>query len=81
MIESVEKKIVLGKVISFDSVKGFGFISQLNSDNKPVFFHYSDIKSKGAGKFKTLKPEQIVEFELKNSTLPYRAIRISEKKY
>ena len=82
MIESAEKKIILGKVISFDPVKGFGFISQLNSDDtKPVFFHFSDIKSRGACKFKHLKPEQIVEFELKNSTIPFRAINISEKKH
>ncbi|MBP7651880.1 cold shock domain-containing protein [Candidatus Dependentiae bacterium] len=73
--------MLTGKILSFDNIKGFGYIIPIdNSDySEPIFFHYSDIKYKGAGKFKTLKQNQTVIFEIKNNESILRASNIVEK--
>lgn len=48
-----------GTVKWFNDQKGFGFISQENGPD--VFVHFSAIEGSG---FKTLKEEQIVEFDV-----------------
>ena len=52
-----------GTVKWFDSKKGYGFISESdsNDDDKDYFVHFSEIKSDG---FKTLNEGQKVEFEI-----------------
>jgi len=49
-----------GTVKWFNAEKGFGFISQDNGADD-VFVHYSAIEGNG---FRTLEPNQRVEFEL-----------------
>ena len=56
-----------GTVKWFDSKKGYGFISESesNDDDKDYFVHFSEIKSDG---FKTLNEGQKVSFEIGEST-------------
>ena len=56
-----------GKVKWFDSKKGYGFISESdsNDDDKDYFVHFSEIKSDG---FKTLNEGQEVTFDIGEST-------------
>ena len=49
-----------GVVVWFDPRKGFGFVAPDNKDTD-VFVHYSNLEVEG---FKTLKPNQIVTYEL-----------------
>ena len=49
-----------GTVVWFDSKKGIGFVARDNGD-KDLFVHWSNIEMTG---FKTLKPGQVVSFEL-----------------
>jgi len=52
-----------GKVKWFNEARGYGFI--INDDNKEeLFVHYTDIAGNG---FKTLKENQLVEFEIETS--------------
>ncbi len=52
--------MVKGKVKWFNNTKGFGFIiPELGSDD--VFAHYSQIQIEG---YKSLKPDDLVEFEI-----------------
>ena len=52
--------MVKGKVKWFNNSKGFGFIiPELGSDD--VFAHYSQIQIEG---YKSLKPDDLVEFEI-----------------
>ena len=52
-----------GVVKWFDNKKGYGFIadSELDTDSKDYFVHFSEIQSEG---FKTLDEGQKVEFEI-----------------
>ena len=52
-----------GKVKWFNNTKGFGFISQPDSD-KDLFVHMSSIVMEG---FKTLAEDQEVEYEVGDS--------------
>lgn len=49
-----------GFVKWFNNVKGYGFIN-IDGEDEDIFVHYSQILQDG---FKTLKPEETVEFEL-----------------
>ena len=64
-----------GKVKNFNKEKGFGFIT--NEEEKDIFFHYSELKMEG---FKTVTPEQEVEFDIVETDKGSRAenIRIIE---
>lgn len=54
-----DNKKLRGKVVWFDSKLGFGFVAV--EGQKDLFCHYSNITGEG---FKSLQPEQEVEFEL-----------------
>ena len=56
-----------GTVKWFDSKKGYGFISESesNDEDKDYFVHFSEIKSDG---FKTLNEGQKVSFDIGEST-------------
>ena len=60
-----------GTVKSFNKRKGYGFISIENGES--VFFHYSELKMDG---FKTINPDQKVNFELIESEKGLRAVNI-----
>ena len=69
---SEEKKQYKGTVIWFDSRKGFGFVSQ-DHDDKDIFLHYSNIQLDG---FKTVKPDQIVLYELGENKVGQQAVNV-----
>ncbi len=50
-----------GKVKWFNEAKGYGFIEQDGGGD--VFVHFTAIKQEG---FKTLKPDEVVQFEVVN---------------
>jgi cold shock CspA family protein len=56
----------IGKVIWFDSRKGYGFLKVINSDSeyvtKEIFVHYTNIKSEGD--LKRLFPGEIVSLDV-----------------
>ena len=60
-----------GTVKSFNKRKGYGFIN--TKEGESVFFHYSELKMDG---FKTINPDQKVNFELIESEKGLRAINI-----
>lgn len=51
-----------GKVKWFNNAKGFGFIVP-DSGGEDVFAHFSHVKMEG---YRSLKPDQLVQFELVN---------------
>lgn len=65
--------IYTGKVVWFDSKKGFGFISRENQPD--IFVHFSDIAMDG---YKNLLKDQIVQFQIgENYFGKPKAIRVS----
>ena len=50
-----------GTVKWFDTKKGYGFVSDSESNNKEYFVHFSEIQSDN---FKTLEEGQKVTFEI-----------------
>lgn len=65
--------IYTGKVIWFDSKKGFGFISRENEPD--IFVHFSDIKMDG---YKNLIKDQVVQFQIgENYFGKPKAIKVS----
>lgn len=52
----------------FNDEKGYGFIN--NDQNEDIFVHYSAINRKG---YKTLAPEQLVEFDLVETDKGFQA--------
>lgn len=67
---------MIGKIKWFNDGRGFGFVNcpELNAD---IFIHFSAIKRRG---FKTLKENQIVEFELLKTEKGYQAVNVCEVK-
>ncbi len=65
------KTLVQGKVKWFNNRKGYGFIEK--EDGNDVFVHYQDIQGEG---FKTLKPDEDVEFELIESEKGLKAVNV-----
>lgn len=49
-----------GSVKWFNNAKGYGFIN-VDGEDEDIFVHYSQILQDG---FKTLKADEVVEFEL-----------------
>jgi CspA family cold shock protein len=49
-----------GSVKWFNNAKGYGFIN-IDGEDEDIFVHYSQILQDG---FKTLQPDETVEFEL-----------------
>lgn len=63
-----------GKVKNFNSVKGFGFIT--DEEGKDYFFHFSSLNMEG---YKTVKPGALVTFEPTNGEKGLRAVNITIK--
>lgn len=61
-----------GKVKWFNNTKGFGFINAAESSDD-IFAHFSQIQMEG---YKTLRPNQEVEFELVDGEKGKQAINI-----
>jgi CspA family cold shock protein len=74
LVASKEKK-VLGKVMWFNSKKGYGFIGQKNGPD--VFVHYSAIQDTG---FRTLSEKDNVEFEIVQGPKGPQAANVRVKK-
>jgi CspA family cold shock protein len=53
-------KVLTGKVCWFDAKKGIGFITK-DDGSGDLFVHWSNLQMEG---FKTLKPNQVVSYEL-----------------
>lgn len=65
--------IYTGKVVWFDSKKGFGFISRENQPD--IFVHFSDIAMDG---YKNLIKDQVVQFQIgENYFGKPKAIKVS----
>lgn len=65
--------IYVGKVVWFDSKKGFGFISRKNQPD--IFVHFSDIAMDG---YKNLLKDQTVQFQIgENYFGKPKAIKVS----
>lgn len=60
-----------GKVKWFNEKKGFGFIGQEGGND--IFVHYSDIAGDG---FKTLREDDLVEFEIKQEEKGLKATNV-----
>lgn len=61
-----------GRVKWFNEQKGYGFIEQ--EDGKDIFVHFSGVTGDG---FRTLQPDQQVEFEVTDSDKGPKAINVS----
>ncbi len=62
-----------GKVIRFNKNKGFGFIK--TSDDKDVFFHYSELVMEG---FKDIAVGSDVEFDVVETEKGLRASNVKK---
>lgn len=62
-----------GKVKWFNDAKGFGFIERQDRTQKDVFVHYSGIVADG---FKSLQPDQNVEFEISQTDKGPQAVNV-----
>lgn len=62
---------ITGKVKKFSKEKGFGFIQ--GEDGKDYFFYYTALNMKG---FKTVDPDQEVQFEVEETEKGLRAADI-----
>jgi CspA family cold shock protein len=67
-----EGKMHTGKVIWFSAQKGIGFIAP-DEGGDDLFVHFSNIVSEG---FKTLKPDQIVEYDIGSNHRGPQAISV-----
>lgn len=60
-----------GKVVRFNSEKGYGFIK--SEDGKDVFFHHTALAMKG---FRTIEPNTEVEFDVEETEKGLRASNV-----
>ena len=67
-----EAKKFTGRVVWFSSRTGIGFLAP-DDGSKDLFIHFSNILCEG---FKTLKPDQIVEYELGENHRGPQAINV-----
>ena len=65
-----------GRVKWFDSKKGYGFIT-LEDDKKDVFLHVSALEK---SKFRILKENQKIQFEIKEERGKLQAINLKRPK-
>lgn len=70
---SQSQGIAQGKVKWFSDQKGYGFIARDNSPD--VFVHYTAIQMDG---FRTLKEEEVVQFELLDGPKGPQAANVSK---
>ncbi|MDC0450158.1 cold shock domain-containing protein [Pelagibacteraceae bacterium] len=63
-----------GKVKWFNSKKGYGFITE-DGTEKDIFLHVSALEE---SKLKTLKEEQLLEFDLKEENNKLQAINLKK---
>ena len=63
-----------GKVKWFNSKKGYGFITE-DETEKDIFLHVSALEK---SKLKTLKEEQQLEFEIKEENSKLQAINLKK---
>ena len=63
-----------GKVKWFNSKKGYGFITE-NDTEKDIFLHVSALEE---SKLRTLKEEQLLEFEIKEENNKLQAINLKK---
>ena len=63
-----------GKVKWFNSKKGYGFITE-DETEKDIFLHVSALEE---SKLKTLKEEQSLEFEIKEENNKLQAINLKK---
>jgi len=63
-----------GKVKWFNSKKGYGFVTD-EETKKDIFLHVSALED---SKLRTLKEEQILEFEIKEENKKLQAINIKK---
>ena len=69
---SEEMKEYQGTVVWFDPKKGFGFVTP-NDTGDDVFVHWSNLNVDG---FKTLKPNQMVTYELGENHHGQQAVNV-----
>ena len=69
---SEEVKGYQGFVAWFDPKKGYGFVTPEDSEDD-VFVHWSNLEVEG---FKTLKPNQIVQYELGENHHGQQAVNV-----
>jgi CspA family cold shock protein len=63
-----------GKVKWFNSKKGYGFITE-DGTEKDIFLHVSALEE---SKLKTLKEEQLLEFDVKEENNKLQAINLKK---
>ena len=63
-----------GKVKWFNSKKGYGFITEEGTE-KDIFLHISALEE---SKLKTLKEEQLLEFDVKEENNKLQAINLKK---
>jgi CspA family cold shock protein len=63
-----------GKVKWFNSKKGYGFITE-DETEKDIFLHVSALEE---SKLKTLKEEQLLEFDVKEENNKLQAINLKK---
>jgi len=64
----------LGKIKWFNSKKGYGFITE-DETNKDIFLHVSALED---SKLRVLKEEQKIEFDIKEEKNKLQAINIKK---
>ena len=66
-----------GRVKWFNSKKGYGFITLDDDSQKDVFLHVSSLEK---SKFRVLKENQKIQFEIKEEKGKLKAINLKGKK-